>query len=177
MTQFDGFFFQDGTIGDDLVVKPLSADVRSRISQDSEYKKSHFSHNSYPHSNPPSTHSDLKSSPSTRFDDFLYEEYDFALEKRRTSETDDYAFLDENENIEDEDVFRHRQKRSTAEASTHFDANSSTDRIRSDYHVVYKRNDHLDHISDYRKFNCKQIADVFENANLYVCSCSRVSLI
>ena len=141
------------------MVKPLSADVRSRISQDSEYKKSHFSHNSYPHSYPPSTHSDLKSSPSTRFDDFLYEEYDFALEKRRTSETDDYAFLDENENIEDEDVFRHRQKRSTADASTHFDANSSTDRIRSDYHVVYKRNDHLDHISDYRKCNCKQTAD------------------
>ena len=56
------------------------------------------------------------------------------------------SFLDENEDIEDEDVFgRNRQKRSSLSNSI------ETDRIRSDYHVVYKRKDHLDHISDYRK--------------------------
>ena len=77
-------------------------------------------------------------------EEFLYEDFDFALEKRRTTDTDDYAFLDENENIEDEDVFpKSRQKRSKAIES---------DQIRSDYHVVYKRKDHMDHISDYREY-------------------------
>ena len=46
----------------------------------------------------------LKFFPSIA-EEFLFENFDFSLEKRRTSETDDYAFLDENEDIEDEDVF------------------------------------------------------------------------
>ena len=69
-------YLQDGTIGDDLVVKPISAEVRSHISQDStEYKSQH------PQQERPFA------------EEFLYEDLDFGLEKRRTSETDDYAFL------------------------------------------------------------------------------------
>ena len=79
-------------------------------------------------------------------EEFLYEDFDFALEKRRTTDTDDYAFLDENENIEDEDVFpKSRQKRSKND-------DDELDPIRSDFHVVYRRKDNMDHISDYREY-------------------------
>ena len=85
-------------------------------------------------------------------EEFLYEDFDFALEKRRTTDTDDYAFLDENENIEDEDVFpKSRQKRSKK-------AIDDSDQIRSDYHVVYKRKDqNVDHISDYREYSESEV--------------------
>ena len=37
------FYFKDGTIGDDLVVKPISAKVRSHIQEDSaQYKSQPF---------------------------------------------------------------------------------------------------------------------------------------
>ena len=73
-------YLQDGTIGDDLVVKPISAEVRSHISQDStEYK---------------SQQREQEQQQQRPFaEEFLYEDLDFGLEKRRTSETDDYAFL------------------------------------------------------------------------------------
>ena len=72
-------YLQDGTIGDDLVVKPISAEVRSHISQDStEYK---------------SQQREQEQQQRPFAEEFLYEDLDFGLEKRRTSETDDYAFL------------------------------------------------------------------------------------
>ena len=111
--------WQDGTIGDDLVVKPISAQVRSHIDTSyPQYKSRPFS--------PP----------------FLYENQDFVLEKRRTTENDDYEFLDEFESLDDDDVMRNprRQKRSQQD-------------LVSNFHVVFKRKDsHLSHPSDYGKF-------------------------
>lgn len=109
----DDALLMDGTIGDDLVVKPISAEVRAKVS---------------------SSHNNLER--------VLYEDVDFALEKRRTTEDDDYAFLDENEAIEDEDVMRPRRR--------------SRRDINSEFHVVFKRKDNFDQGGDYRK--CRKMA-------------------
>ena len=109
---------QDGTIGDDLVVKPISAQVRSHIDK------------SYP---------EYKSRPFSQ--KFLYENQDFVLEKRRTTENDDYEFLDEFESLDDDDVIRRQKRNSELEKD-----------LVSNFHVVFKRKDnHLTHPSDYGK--------------------------
>ena len=99
------------------MVKPISAQVRSHIDK------------SYP---------EYKSRPFSQ--SFLYENQDFVLEKRRTTENDDYEFLDEFESLDDDDVIR-RQKR-----------NSEKQDLVSNFHVVFQRKDnHLTHPSDYGK--------------------------
>jgi len=142
----------DGTIGDDLVVKPISSKVRSHINKsfNSEYKTDKWA---------------------------LYEDQDFVLEKRRTTDTDDYVFLDENEAIEDEDVMVNQDKsnrdqsrnsrfssrinlsnqaraRSRQKRDGNVDDNEQIEDepINIDYHVVYKRVDkrgRFQHSTDY----------------------------
>ena len=87
-------------------------------------------------------------------------------ERRRTNETDDYEFLDEDEDLEDDDVmgvtspntvsarrkavraWRRRGKRDTEVVEAKVDPES----IRSEFHVVFRRKDsHLQHDSDYRE--------------------------
>ena len=103
------------------MVKPISAQVRSHIDT------------SYPQ---------YKSRPFSQ--QFLYENQDFVLEKRRTTENDDYEFLDEFESLDDDDVMSNqRQKRRQKR--------SQTDLV-SNFHVVFQRKDnHLRHSTDYGK--------------------------
>jgi len=71
--------------------------------------------------------------------------------KRFTDENDDYAFLDEDEDLSDEEVMAdspserrvNRWKRGADEEEEEF---------RSDLHVIFRRKDaHVDHDHDYRK--------------------------
>ena len=131
------FSFQDGTIGEDLVVKPLPSKIRSKISDGTLEVEEPMTSASY-------------DSPFEYSQDFYSDG-----EERHTNETDDYEFLDEDDKQVDVDVkvpslnnVRRRGKRE----------------IRSDFHVVYKRKDtNYDHASDYRKYSwltvfgkCKQ---------------------
>ena len=88
-------------------------------------------------------------------EDYLYYDDNVDVEtiKRHTNETDDYAFLDEDENMEDEDVMvpspnalsggGYRRRTSNPRSRQKRD-------IRSEFHVVFKRKDsQLDHVSDY----------------------------
>ena len=119
--------FQDGTIGDELVVKPISAAVRSHI-HDTSY-------------------SEYKSQPFA--EDFLYEDQDFVLEKRRTTDTDDYIFLDENEAIEDEDVMM--PPNSNSQFARRPRRRHKRD-IVSNFHVIFKRkSSQFNHPADYGK--------------------------
>ena len=136
------------------MVKPISSKVRSHINKsfNSEYKTDKWA---------------------------LYEDQDFVLEKRRTTDTDDYVFLDENEAIEDEDVMVNQDKsnrdqsrnsrfssrinlsnqaraRSRQKRDGNVDDNEQIEDepINIDYHVVYKRVDkrgRFQHSTDYGK--------------------------
>ena len=129
----------DGTIGDEFVVKPLPASIRTQIDR-----------------NP-----DLHDVVDTEYPTFGYQTQPEPFNgHRRTNETDDYEFLDEEEDLEDDDVmvpspnrigansrrvsigqaWRRRGKRDVLEKEN----------IRSEFHIVYKRKDsHLSHSSDY----------------------------
>ncbi|CAB4064816.1 unnamed protein product [Lepeophtheirus salmonis] len=113
-------FLMDGMISEDLVVKPITPDMRDRLS--------------------------IPRSP--RFLPFPEEE-DETEEEIRSPRVissnrllhDDYAFLDEDEDIEDEDVMVQRNKRSSEENEIRFN---------SGYHIIFKRkNVGEDHSSDY----------------------------
>ena len=105
------------------MVKPISAQVRSHIDT------------SYPQ---------YKSQPFSQ--EFLYENQDFVLEKRRTTENDDYEFLDEFESLDDDDVMRSSNQRRRRQKRSQSD-------LVSNFHVVFQRKDnHLNsHPSDYGK--------------------------
>lgn len=118
--------FQDGTIGDDLVVKPLPSKIRSQIVDGSI-----------------DVSVDQEGQPST-LRDFGFEDDDFHdAFIRHTNETDDYEFLDE----DDTDV--------PVKSSNRISSRRRSKReIRSEFHVVFKRKDsQTDHSSDYRKPN------------------------
>jgi len=117
----DDALLMDGTIGDDLVVKPISAQVRSHIDT------------SYPQ---------YKSQPFSQ--EFLYENQDFVLEKRRTTENDDYEFLDEFESLDDDDVMRSSNQRRRRQKRSQSD-------LVSNFHVVFQRKDNFlnSHSHDY----------------------------
>ena len=105
------------------MVKPISAQVRSHIDT------------SYPQ---------YKSRPFSQ--QFLYENQDFVLEKRRTTENDDYEFLDEFESLDDDDVMTSNQRQPKRRQKR-----SQTDLV-SNFHVVFQRKDnHLRHSIDYGK--------------------------
>lgn len=122
----DDALLMDGTIGEDLVVKPISAEVRRRLQQDPELLAS--------------TLRDLQPSPSEIHSAPLPSDH-----------ADDYAFLDEYDNLEDEDVMvpslnavreRARHKRSQEE--------EEEESIKTGFHIVYKRRDSTnEHHSDY----------------------------
>ena len=153
---FTHFYFQDGTIGDDLVVKPLSAATRRLLSRPS------------PQDQVPSPSEPRPSYPRDRS---LLAEYvrqrqsrnDFRYRKSRTDIDDDYAFLDEDEDLEDEDVmvgngnsvharWNGRMKREAEEEEDEDDFEDAD--IRPDLHVIFKRKDAtLNHNSDYRELN------------------------
>ena len=78
---------QDGTIGDDLVVKPISAEVRRLLAQKS-YRDQ------------------IAAEESSLIEDFLRAKIATANEESEHLKElhDDYAFLDEDEDLEDEDV-------------------------------------------------------------------------
>lgn len=123
-------YLQDGTIGDDLVVKPMSSAVRSHIDKSfaNEYKSQPFS------------------------EEFLLEDQDFVLERRRTTDTDDYEFLDETDDIDDEDVMMQRAPRRQRIQRRPIQRRQKRDAINANYHVVFKRKDgNLQHSSDYGK--------------------------
>ena len=78
---------------------------------------------------------------------------------KKTDENDDYAFLDEDELMEDEDVMVSNGN-SVSEAipsrwgnrSKRDSESDQEEEIRSDLHVIYKRRDtYVDHNNDYRK--------------------------
>ena len=77
------YYIQDGTIGDDLVVKPLPAALRSKLHQQNI---------------------NVMSLTDNDFDDIDSSDSLFVSSHnhRRTNENDDYAFLDE-DILEDED--------------------------------------------------------------------------
>ena len=169
---------QDGTIGDDLVVKPLSAHVRDIL-----YTRRNGNDDSV--------------NPSGGGEPGILAEYIKSLEPHDDGTNrghfelhDDYAFLDEDEELEDEDVFvgrpqnslnggprqgrwirkRGRRKRVKRDADDiDFDDDDddnevyeeeeefivdeeASSKIRPDLHVIYRRrNSHLQHPSDYRE--------------------------
>ena len=77
-------------------------------------------------------------------EDFLLEDEDFVLEKRKTTENDDYEFLDETDEIQDEDLINRLPRRNSYR--------QKREAINANFHVVYKRkDDFLQHSSDYGK--------------------------
>lgn len=86
-------YFQDGTIGDELVVKPISSEVRRILAQrgyDQDQEE------------------DLEAQGSSLMDDYLWPSFqndDTSGSKVPKELHDDYAFLDEDDDdLEDEDV-------------------------------------------------------------------------
>jgi hypothetical protein len=122
---------QDGTIGDELVIKPISRATRKKLSSHSE--ESMNAHLGY-----------------SLLEDFIKNEH--VERKWRTDENDDYAFLDEDENLEDEDVMVDYQNYVNSPWNKAARGKRSASEIKSDLHVIYKRKDAtLRHNSDYRK--------------------------
>lgn len=141
----DDALLMDGTLGDDLVVRPLPAKLRQRLKTIPDPRL---------HQAPGLMEDYIQAAnerpDESENDDVVNGYYDRELH-------DDYAFLDEDEDLEDEDImFRspnglpswqsRRNKRG---------ASDDGDFIDADLHVVYKRKDSVEHFSDYRKkFEC-----------------------
>ena len=128
---------QDGTIGDDLVVKPLPSRIRTQIAEGNLDTAESFATATY--ANP--------------FD--VEEEIFVETETRHTNETDDYEFLDEDDKFNDPDVvggnFNGLRRRSRNQ-NRNRNRKRNRREVRSDFHVVFKRKDsNLVHDSDYRK--------------------------
>ena len=133
-----------------MVVKPISSAVRRHIDKSySQYKSRPFAE-------------DFLHEGS----DFLHEGSDFVTEKRRTTENDDYEFLDENEIIEDEEVMSRNDdfrdlSRKKSQFSSRYRRRQQQRRprrqkrdVNSEYHVIFKRSDdNLKHSSDYGKIS------------------------
>ena len=70
------------------------------------------------------------------------------LEKRRTTENDDYEFLDEFESLDDDDVMRSSNQRRRRQKRSQSD-------LVSNFHVVFQRKDNFlnSHSHDYGKQN------------------------
>ncbi len=180
---------QDGTIGDDIVVKPLDAHIRQAL-------------------NAQEMDAERRSSDDGAGGGILAD-YIRSLNQGPDSNRghfelhDDYAFLDEDEDLEDEDVFvgkpqnsiarsmnlnggeqrgrwvrRKRVKREDNSSDVDDDEyneidvdgdgefevdEAATSQIRSDVHIIFKRrNSHLQHPSDYRKshLRCRSVTTV-----------------
>ena len=129
------FNVQDGTIGDDLVVKPLPSRIRTQIAE----------------GNLDTSESVATATYANPFD--FDEEIFVETETRHTNETDDYEFLDEDDKFNDPDV-RVGNFNGIRRRSRNQNRNRKRNRreIRSEFHVVFKRKDsNLVHDSDYRK--------------------------
>jgi len=146
---------QDGTIGDDLVVKPLSAETR-RIFADGSFNggKDTIA--------PTEEKNDNEGSGRSLLARYLADN-DVGT-KRYTNENDDYAFLDEDEDLADDVVMvdeiqspstpvdRRWKRNADKEANEEEKEEQEEYEFRSDLHVIFRRKDaHVNHESDYRK--------------------------
>ena len=128
--------FQDGTIGDDLVVKPAPPSVRDYF-QDNDNQKP-FSDSKYHWTNQ-DIHTDRNIS-----------HWSYDLDEAEKELPVDYAFLDEDDEVDYNSVdgynlrsMRRRRKRRDAECESC---------VKTGAHIVYRRRDVSDdHESDYSK--------------------------
>ena len=76
------------------------------------------------------------------------------LEKRKTTENDDYEFLDETDDLNDEDVMVSdpNLQRQRLPQRPRLRLRQKREAINANYHVVFKRKDKLEHSSDYGNF-------------------------
>lgn len=119
-------------------MKPLPASIRSQLSEQNFGSKDD------------TIRSELSEEPLA--DDPEAE----VVQRRETDDSDDYEFLDEEENLEDDDVMVGNPNSAGATFSSRQPLKRHPRQkrdIQAEFHVVFRRKDsHLDHQSDYSKF-------------------------
>lgn len=137
------------------MVKPLSAQVRQQLRRRQQQQQQQASESS--------------ESSSGLLQDYLRERELLTLseQEERASERelhDDYAFLDEDEDLEDEDVMvrspnglpswqdnNGRGKRDAGDEDAEDEDEEDVSEIQPQMHVVFRRKDTVEHSSDYRE--------------------------
>lgn len=153
--EHQGEYFLDGTIGDDLVVKPAPPSIqkyiqRKDLNSDPPF---HWSNDDSSHWSDPNIHTDRNISKQS-----------YSLQDEEQELPVDYAFLDEDD--EDDDEEAHYNGLGEGRRFKRESPVTCRSCIKTGLHIVYKRKDTGQHLGDYEVMETETNTDSFhQNQN------------